>query len=226
LLSLWTDREPLRAFVSWSGGKESAFSLYRAKMGGLKISHLLNMLSENGRLSRSHGLPGDILKVQAQGLGISLIQSPTSWGDYEERFKKRVLELKREGVEVGVFGDIDLEEHRNWVERVCRDVGVKPVLPLWKNDREKLLKDFVQAGFRAILVSVRTDLLTGEWLGREIDGEFIEEMKSLDSIDLCGEKGEYHTLVFDGPIFEKEVRFSAGKKIFQDNHGFLEIKVV
>jgi len=220
------DKKALKAFICWSGGKESALALYRAKIKGIKILYLLNMLSEDGRFSRSHRFPCDILKVQAEGMGIPLIQCRTSWEDYEEKFKKKVSELKKEGIEAGIFGDIDLQSHRDWVERVCRETGIKPLLPLWKEKREKLLEDFIRAGFKAIIVTARLDLLDSSWLGRQIDEKFIENLKALDNIDLCGEKGEYHTFVFEGPIFKKKIEFTLGKKIFRGNYCFLEIKAV
>ena len=222
--SVRMDQKTLKAFVCWSGGKESALSLYRAEQRGIKPGHLLNMLSEEGKFSRTHGIPAGMLKAQAQRIGIPLVQSPTSWEDYEKKFKKVVLRLKKEGIGVGVFGDIDLEEHKSWVECICRDMGIKPVLPLWHDDRETLLRDFIRAGFRAIVVSIRADRLNERWLGREIDEDFIQEVKALKDIDLCGEKGEYHTFVFDGPIFTGRVPFSPGNKISRDNYCFLEIK--
>jgi uncharacterized protein (TIGR00290 family) len=223
---LRVDRKILKAFASWSGGKESALALYRAKIKGIKILYLLNMLSEDGRFSRSHRPLYNILKIQAEGIGIPLIQCKTSWEDYEEKFKKKISELKREGIEAGIFGDIDLQPHRDWVEKVCGNVGIKPVLPLWKEKRERLLKDFIQAGFKAIVVTTRADILDSSWLGRQTDEKFIEDLKGLDSIDLCGERGEYHTFVFKGPIFKKEIKFNLGKKIFKGNFCFLEIKAV
>ncbi len=217
------DKEKLKAFVSWSGGKESAMSLYKAINKGINIQYLLNMISEDGKYSRSHGLSSNILKIQAKNIGIPLIQCRSSWKDYEENFKKTVLKLKKEGIEGGVFGDIDLPEHREWVERTCKDLRIKPALLLWKENQEKLLKDFVTLGFKAIVVTVRRDLLSQEWLGHQINERFINDLKALNNVDLCGEKGEYHTFVFDGPIFKKRLKFTLGKKIIKNNHCFLEI---
>ncbi len=217
------DKEKLKAFVSWSGGKESAMSLYKAIDKGINIQYLLNMTSEDGKYSRSHRLSCNILKIQAKNIGIPLIQCRSSWKEYEENFKKTVLKLKRKGIKAGVFGDIDLQEHREWVERVCKDMGIKPVLLLWKENREKLLKDFIKLRFKAIVVTVRRDILDQRWLGRQINEKFINDLKALNNIDPCGEKGEYHTFVFDGPIFKKRVKFMIGKKIIKNNHCFLEI---
>ncbi len=217
------DKEKLKAFVSWSGGKESAISLYKAKNEGINIHYLLNMTAENEKYSRSHRLSCNILKIQAKNIGIPLIQCKSSWKEYEENFKKAVFKLKRKGIEAGVFGDIDLQEHREWVERICKDLRIKPALLLWKENKEKLLKDFIRLGFKAIVVTTRRDFLNQKWLGRQINERFINDLKALDNVDLCGEKGEYHTFVFDGPIFKKRVGFTLGKKTIKNNHCFLEI---
>lgn len=216
----------MKAFVSWSGGKESAFSLYRANLQGIEINYLVNMAGEDGKFSRSHGLSSKVLKAQAEAIGISLVQSSTSWEDYEKKFKNKILTLKTKGINAGVFGDIDIQEHKNWVGKICYELKIIPVLPLWENKQQKLLEDFVDIGFKAIVVSTCSDYLDEKWLGRQIDRQFIEDLKSLDDIGLCGEKGEYHSFVFDGPIFRKRVRFVPGKKLGKDNYSFLEIRLV
>jgi len=181
------------------------------------------MLSEDGEYSRSHRIRKDCLRGQSEAIRIPIIQRKTSWENYEREFKSAVLELKENGLEAGVFGDVDLQEHRDWVERVCKDLGVKPILPLWKEKREKIIKDFIEANFKAIVIVTQANLLGKEWLGKKIDEEFIDNLKSLTNVDLCGEKGEYHTFVYDGPIFEKQVKFAVGKSVFKDEHWFLEV---
>lgn len=216
----------LRAFVCWSGGKDSALSLHRAKIAGIEICCLLNMMAEDGRYSRSHRLSCDILKAQAEAMGIPLVHSSTSWEDYEEKFKQKILELKKRGINTGIFGDIDVQEHKEWVERMSVNTGIRPVLPLWGKNRERLLKDFIKLGFKALIVTTRGDLLDKKWVGREIDKDFIEEVKVLDGIDLCGEKGEYHTFVFAGPVFKKKIKFALGGKVLKDKYYFLEVKPI
>jgi uncharacterized protein (TIGR00290 family) len=181
------------------------------------------MISKDGKYSRSHGISSRLLRLQAEAIGIPIIQRKTTWKTYEEEFKKSVSDFEREGLRVGVFGDIDLREHRDWVERVCKEMEIEPILPLWKGKREDLLKEFIQAGFKAIVVVTNARFLGQEWLGRQINKEFIEELKTLGNIDLCGEKGEYHTFVYDGPIFKRPVEFIAGKKILKNKHWFLEL---
>lgn len=213
----------LKAFVSWSGGKESTLAFYRAMKNGIQSVCLINMLSEDGSYSRSHGINSELIKAQAEAIGIPIIQPKTTWESYEDNFKDTIMQLKNEGVEAGVFGDIDLQEHREWVERVCRETGIKAILPLWGEEREKLLMDFITSGFKAIVCSTNASFLGSEWLGREVDYKFIEDLKALGNIDLCGEKGEYHTFVYDGPIFREPVKFTKNKKVLRGKNWFLEI---
>ena len=213
----------INAFCCWSGGKESALSFYRANKSGVNISYLVNMVSGNGKYSRTHGISTHYLKLQSEAMGIPIIQKKTSWQNYENNFKQVILDLKDKGLNLGIFGDIDLQEHRDWVEMVCRDAGIKPILPLWKEKREVLLKEFMRAGFKSVVVATQVRFLDSKWLGRHIDKEFIQDLKALKTIDLCGEKGEYHTFVYDGPIFQNRIEFEQGSKTLRDKHWFLEI---
>jgi len=215
----------VKAFVSWSGGKETSLACYRAMQNrDIKITHFLNMASENGDYSRSHRVKSELLNLQADAIGVCLIQGKTTWQTYEDEFKTKVSGLKKAGIQAGVFGDIDVQEHRDWVERVCKEKGIKPILPLWKGEREKLINDFIGLGFKAVIVATNAESLGQEWLGRKIDKKLIKEFKALGSIDLCGENGEYHTFVYDGPIFKKPVEFIAGEKILKSKHWFLNLK--
>ncbi|MBW1678556.1 MAG: diphthine--ammonia ligase [Deltaproteobacteria bacterium] len=212
----------MKAFVSWSGGKEASLAYYKT-LKNIEAVYLLNMISEDGRRSRSHGIDANCLRLQSEAIGIPIIQRRTSWQNYESEFKQVISDLKREEVKLGIFGDIDLQGHRDWVERVCKEMGVKAILPLWKERREKLLKDFINTGFKAIVVATQANLLGKEWLGRKIDEKFIEDLRALGNIDMCGEEGEYHTFVFDGPIFKDPLEITTGEKVLKDNHWFLEI---
>lgn len=214
----------IRSFCCWSGGKESALSLHKALVLGLDVKFLVNMVNSTGRLSRSHGLHSKILTAQARSLGIPLLQEPTSWKLYEKRFKKVLSCMKEKGVEVGVFGDIDIEAHREWVKRVCKEIGITPVLPLWQRSRNNLMSSFMRNGFKAIIVVTRADILGKEWLGRRIDKQFTAELKQLKNVDLCGERGEYHTFVYDGPIFKKQLRFGVAGRYKRSNYWFLKVK--
>ena len=188
-------------------------------MQGHQVSYLVNFVSEDGKRSRSHGIKAEVLDLQSKAIGIPLIQVKTSWGDYEENFKKVVMELKGKGIEGGVFGDMDLEEHREWIERVCGELQIEPILPLWGIKPEELLADFWENGFKAKVVATR---LEQSLLGKNVDKAFLAEIKRF-GCHPCGESGEYHTFVTNGPIFRQPLKVIQGKKEKRDSMWFLEI---
>jgi len=215
-----------QVFASWSGGKDCCLACYRASASGLKVRYLANMVTEDGKRSWTHGLSSELLQMQSQAIGIPLIQRRTTMANYEAEFKNMLLTLKQEGVSGGVFGDIDLDEHRQWVERVCHEVGVTAYLPLWGQSQDKIMRDFIASGFEAMVISAKADLFGEEWLGHKIDSEFLShlsELKQTKDITLCGESGEYHTLVTDGPIFNQRVEILETNKVLREGHWFLDI---
>ncbi len=215
-----------QVFTSWSGGKDSCLACYRAVTSGLKVSYLANMVTEDGKRSWTHGQSAELLQVQSQAIGIPLVQQRTTGENYETEFKNMLRVFKQDGVGSGVFGDIDFEEHRQWIDRVCQAVDIIPHLPLWGESQDKIMKDFVDLGFEAVVVATKADLLGEEWLGRRIDLDFIEHLAELGEtkdITPCGEAGEYHTLVIDGPLFKKRVEIMETRKVLRDEHWFLEI---
>jgi diphthine-ammonia ligase len=212
-----------KVFCSWSGGKECAMALYETQKSGKTVTHLLNMASVGGLHSRTHGIASSWLDLQSEAMGVPIIRRTTSWDGYEETFKAALNEIGNKGIKTGIFGDIDLMHHRQWVERVCSECGITPTLPLWQREREELLCQFINLGFRAIVVATDARYLGKEWLGRQIDKAFMEEAKSLGTIDLCGEKGEYHTFVYDGPIFQKPLEYNIGQITLHDNNWLLKL---
>ena len=214
----------MKAFASWSGGKDSCLSCYEATQSkDIEVSYLLNMISEDGKHSRSHGISSDLLRLQAKAIGIPIIQRKTAKKTYEKEFKKAVLFFKKENIKAGIFGDIDLQEHRDWIERVCNELGIEPVFPLWKRKRKKIMEEFIETDFQAIIVAANSEHLGEDWLGRRLDKEFLKDIESLGNVDICGENGEYHTFVYNGPIFREPVRFIKGKKILREKNWFLEL---
>ncbi len=216
----------VQVFTSWSGGKDSCFACYQAMVSGLKVRYLLNMMTEDGKRSWTHGLSTELVETQAQAIGIPLVQRRTTMASYETEFKDVILALKKDGVRGGVFGDIDLEEHREWVDRVCQQVEITPYLPLWGQNQEKILRDFIASGLEAIIVVAKADLFGEEWLGRKVDLNVLShlsELKKTNGITLCGESGEYHTLVIDGPLFNQRLEILETNKVLREGHWFLEI---
>ncbi len=197
----------------------------------------------------SHGLDPRLIATQAEAIGVPIVQVKSSWDSYEADFKRTIRELKhipsagslrlrsgqagQAGIEGMVFGDIDLQEHRDWIERVCKELEIQPLLPLWGLDRERILDDFINNGFEAIVVTVKADILGEEWLGRKVNKQFLEDLSRikdrrgfpapLRGFDLCGEKGEYHTFVTNGPLFKQNIKILSSQKILRDGYRFLEI---
>jgi diphthine-ammonia ligase len=209
-------------FCSWSGGKDACLALYQAMQEGGIPRYLITMLYEDGKSSRGHRLPVDLLSRQASSIGVPLISRATSWEGYEASLLSILDELKAEGVEMGVFGDIELEEHRVWVSRVCSLVDMNACLPLWRKSRSDLLNGLIDAGFKAIIVAVREDALDRRFLGRTLDRALLQEFSDL-GIDVSGEAGEYHTVVTDGPIFSSPLLLEAKDDLFSDGHWFLDL---
>jgi len=189
-------------FVSWSGGKDSCLALYEALREGKKINYLLNFAVDG----RVHGIKKEIIKVQADAIGIPLVQKVTSWKDYEKDFDNEVKKLKEKGIAGMIAGDIDIEEHLEWIRKKCNELEIDYYEPLWKRNKEEILKKFVLSGFEAIVVFCieNMEFLIGKMINKDKLEEFIEILKN-NKIDICGEKGEFHTFVINGPIFEKRL---------------------
>ena len=218
----------MQVIASWSGGKDSCFACYKALAQGYEVSYLVNFISREFRRVSFHGTRAHLISRQAQAIGIPLMQYTVlpDMSFYEQTFKKAVSALKRNGVEGMVFGDIYLQEHRDWIERVCGELGVTPLLPLWGMAPERVLSDFIEAGFEAVIISAKANIFDEKWLGRRIDHGLLFDLKKLGQgkeLDVCGEQGEYHTFVVNGPLFWKRVQVTYGSRVQRDRHWFLDI---
>jgi uncharacterized protein (TIGR00290 family) len=209
-------------FCSWSGGKDAYLALQRAVAAAGRPGALLSMLEQDGTRSRGHGLPLATLEAQAAALGLPLVTRATTWDDYEGHFLDALDELRSKGVEIGVFGDIDLEPHREWVERVCGSAGMAPRLPLWKEPRRTLLDELLASDVRATIVAVKSDRLDATFLGRELDRHLIADLEAA-GVDACGEEGEYHTMVTDAPLFARPVALVSSGVTERDGCHLLDI---
>lgn len=214
----------MKVVCLWSGGKDSCFACYKAKIEGYTIVSIINFANAEGTSSVSHGLSAEIIQRQAQMLGIPFLQKPMPHEGYRQAFKELVNDYKtKHGIEGIVFGDIYLQEHRDWIDKVCEELKVKAILPVWTNDTVGLARQIIDSGFKAIVVSVKKDILGKEWLGRKVDHEFMNDLKEAGDFDLCGERGEFHTFVYDGPLFKKPVTFTTGEKVEIGTHYFLKV---
>jgi diphthine-ammonia ligase len=209
--------------ASWSGGKDSCFACWKALSQGLEVKHLLNFINTDSTRAMSHGLDRKLIALQAQAIGLPILQQKVTWETYEAGFKAALGELKLKGISGLITGDIYLQEHKDWIDRVCGESGIKAVLPLWGMDSARILADFINAGFKAILVSVKADFLGKEWLGRHVDSKLMSELNHMN-IDVCGEAGEFHTFVYDGPMFKKPIKIGKAVPVARDNHYTLDIQ--
>jgi len=210
-------------FCSWSGGKDSCLALYHAVMNGGLPKLLFTMLSEDGHSSRSHGLSRPLLEEQARQLGIPIAFRSAGWDDYESAFASALREFQADGIEVGVFGDIDIGSNRDWCLRMCRGAGIRPYHPLWKRPRRELLREFIQLQFKASIVVTNASRLGPQWLGKVIDERTLRDLER-SGVDASGELGEYHTVVTGGPVFKSAIRLEEGEKVFHDGYWFLKIR--
>jgi len=206
---------------SWSGGKDSCYALMLALEKGHHPKALVNMMNENGLISRSHGLPLSILEQQARAINVPLLAQPTSWSEYQFHFINSLQKIKDEQkVEAMVFGDIDLQQHRDWEEMVCDAAGLSAMLPLWKKDRKQLVTDMLSAGIECIIVSCNT-VMGEKFLGKRISSELVMELEKL-GVDPCGENGEFHTVVTNCPLFDDAIKLPQNQTILHDNYWFLQ----
>lgn len=145
------------------------------------------------------------MRAQAAALGIELITPRASWQDYERVFIETLRDLKAKGCDYGIFGDIDLQAHRDWEEKVCAAAKTEAVLPLWDENRLDLVNEFIETGFSSVVICVNEKFLPKEFCGRVFDKEFIKDLPA--SVDACGENGEFHTFAFDGRLFKNPVSY-------------------
>ncbi|MEJ7766800.1 MAG: diphthine--ammonia ligase [Chitinophagaceae bacterium] len=211
----------ISAACSWSGGKDSCFALIQAVQQGVIPKILLNMMNEGGQVSRTHGLTANLLQQQADALNLPIVTMPASWQEYERKFLDiiEVIKISYE-VEAMIFGDIDLQAHRDWEEMVCGKTGIKAILPLWKKNRKDLLLKMLSDGMEAIIVSCNT-LMGQDYLGEKLDLALIPELEAR-GIDVCGENGEFHTMVINCSMFHNPVSVPPFLKTLHEDYYMLQ----
>jgi diphthine-ammonia ligase len=215
-----------------------------SKWSPRKVSNLLNLFFKDVSKWTLHKADPEVIAMQAQAMEIPIVQRETAWDEFEGQFKSTIHRLDPTDVEGVVWGIVSphypvgssenlrqysiLEAQEDWIRRVCSELSIKPITPLWGRDPEQNLVEFVDKGFEAIVVVVNADL-GEEWLGRKIDNNFLHDINRLKrerDIHVCGQLGEYHTLVTDGPLFKKRLEVVRSKKVSRDNYLFLDISKV
>ncbi len=207
---------------SWSGGKDSCFALMQAIHQGYSPKILLNVLNEEGKISRSHGIPSSLLQAQADAAGLPIHLISSNWKEYEPHFVNALLQLKKTyQLSHAVFGDIDLQAHRDWEEKVCTAAGLTAVLPLWQQNRKALVMEMIDSGIETIIVSCNT-VMGEKFLGKKISADLVEELEAL-GVDACGENGEFHTFVVNCPLFSKAIQVKIVRTLQHENYWFSEL---
>lgn len=207
----------------WSGGKDSALALTRARSRGLEVAALLNFIDAASGRVRFHATRRELIAAQAAATGIPLRQYATSWVGFEEAFRAALEELRSEGFAGVAFGNIHLADVRAWYEERVRAASLEHVEPIWGEPPEALLREFVSGGGRAVITCCETAKLGEAWLGRTIDERFITEIAAA-GIDACGENGEYHSFAFAGPAFHHVVGWTAGEH--RTDGGFVQLDIL
>ena len=212
-----------RYALMWSGGKDSALALYRARTAGLDVTRLISFYdSASGRV-RFHGTRVEMLQAQAEAAGVELVAIGTSWPEMEGRLVAELASLRREGFEGVVLGDIHLADVRDWYESRVRAAGLEHVEPIWEEAPGRLLSEFVDLGGRAVVTCVDVTRLDPSWLGRIVDSHFAAEIVATGA-DPCGENGEYHSFAYAGPMFGRPVAWRAGE--VRDDERFPQLDVI
>ncbi len=212
-----------RHALMWSGGKDSALALHRAREAGLDIARLISFYdSATGRV-RFHGVRVELLEEQAKAAGVEITTIGTPWEEMEARLAEELATLKSEGFTGIVLGDIHLADVRAWYESRVVAAGLEHVEPIWGEPPPRLLGEFVAIGGRAVVTCVDTTRLDRSWLGRIIDETFVDEIGA-SGVDACGENGEYHSYVFAGPVLRRDIGWRLGE--VRDDGRFVQVDVI
>jgi diphthine-ammonia ligase len=221
------DGTPGCAAVLWTGGKDSGLALYEATRLGFDVRQLVTFVPSTPQF-RAHPLP--FMRLQASALGIPHrtleVQQP-----YESSYQAGIQKLRdRWGIGTLITGDLrPVGRHPNWISQCARSTGTEILMPLWTRDGVEVLTSFVELGFRAIVSYIRTSCMTTDWVGKELDTEALRELSDLalqKGFDVCGEQGEYHTLVVDGPLFQKRIHIETYTMTTSEDIAYMEIQAV
>ena len=208
-----------KAIFNWSGGKDSALCLYRVlEANAYAIEYLLTSVNTRFQRVSMHGVREALLEQQAESIGIPLMKlmvpEMPSMESYDNLMAQTLRQLKKEGIAYSIFGDIFLEDLRQYREERLAQVGLKGIFPIWKIPTDQLIQEFIELGFKAVLVCVNDRYLDKSFAGREIDKAFLKDLPK--NVDPCGENGEYHSFVYAGPIFQKPIAFEKGEVVYRN----------
>jgi uncharacterized protein (TIGR00290 family) len=210
---------PERILFTWSGGKDSALALYELEMiQGYEIAALLTTITRDYDRISMHGVRVPLLKKQAESLRIPLeeifISKNSSNEEYEARISEKLMYYHNQGIDSVIYGDIFLEDVRKYRESNLEKIGMKGIFPLWRRDTAELAHTFIELGFKAVITCIDSDVLDKRFAGRVFDEQFLSELP--DNVDPCGENGEFHSFVYDGPVFRERIPYRKGRIVLRD----------
>jgi uncharacterized protein (TIGR00290 family) len=211
-----------RYALMWSGGKDSALALDRARKAGIEVARLISFYDSATRRIRFHATRVEVLEAQAAATGVVLRAIPTTWPEMEAALSSELRSLRDDGFAGVVFGDIHLADVRAWYEERVTDAGLRHLEPIWGEPPRDLLGEFISSGGRAVVTCVDLARLDEAWLGRVTDESFASEI-ARTGVDACGENGEFHTFAFAGPVFEAPLEWTAGER--RQEGGFAQLDV-
>ena len=213
--------------MSWSGGKDSCFALHDILRGhDYRVAALLTTVTRDYDRISIHGVRRELLERQAASLGLPLhqvsISKDASNEEYETRMGEALSVYYRQGINSIVFGDLFLEDIRAYREAFLARHNMKGLFPIWKRDTTCFIKEFIELGFKAVVTCVDSSVLDKSFAGRMIDEDFITSLPP--GVDPCGENGEFHSFVFDGPIFKEAIAFSTGETVLRRSFWFCDLQ--
>jgi len=217
--------------LSWSSGKDSALALREVRKQGYKVSSLITVLRDDDRVS-VHGVHRELLRLQSLALNLPLIEvQVTEDNPYENAVSDTLLEQKDQGIVRIAYGDLFLEDIKAWRDRFHAKLGFKCLYPVWKSDTKTFAQDVIDSGYKAVVTCVDVKRLDLSFTGRDFDAKFLKDLP--EGIDPCGENGEFHTFVYDGPEFHSPIPFTRSEpqlREFNDpghhfNFGFCDLSI-
>jgi uncharacterized protein (TIGR00290 family) len=208
-----------KVLLSWSGGKDSVLALRELQKQHFEIVALITTITKDYDRVSMHGIRRILLEQQADSIGIPLekifISHNASNEEYESKFSELLFEYKKMGIGSVAFGDIFLQDIRTYREDFLRGIGQRGSFPIWGKDSIDLANTFIASGFKAVITCIDAEALDKSFAGREFDEQFVSDLPA--GVDPCGEKGEFHTFVYDGPIFKVPIIFAKGGVVLRDN---------
>jgi len=215
---------PVRWALSTAAGKDATLALHRARAAGLDVQFALCLFDRDTERVRFHGTPVALVEAHAEALGMRLLALPTSPDDFEAVFLGALARLSELGAGGVVFGNVHLADVRAWYEERTVAAGLRHLEPLWGDPPADLVREVVRLGYRARVVSVDLEQGDGAWLGRDLDPRLVGEIEARGA-DPCGERGEYHTFVWDGPMFAAPVPVQPGGVVEGEGHRMVHLSM-